>query len=132
MVAAMAMQAGQVAEYRRTFTQNEFNRFAALSGDDNPIHVDPEFSARTHFGRTVAHGMLLYTALCGALAAFCPGAVQLEQELMFPAPTFAGEEVTLRLEVTEVLPDGRAWIESRLIEPDGSLGLQARTLVHCG
>ncbi len=32
-------------------TQEEFDIFAHVSGDDNPIHVDPEFSARTRFGR---------------------------------------------------------------------------------
>ena len=44
-----------------TPTQDAFDRFAALSGDDNPIHVDPDFSARTRFGRTVSHGMLIYS-----------------------------------------------------------------------
>jgi len=46
-----------------TPTQADFDAFAAVSGDDNPIHVDPEFSAHTRFGRTVAHGMLLYSRL---------------------------------------------------------------------
>ena len=55
------------------FTQDDFNRFAALSGDDNPIHVDPEFSARTKFGRTVAHGMLLYGVISGAVSATFSG-----------------------------------------------------------
>ncbi len=126
----MGLAPGQQAEYRRTFSQAEFDCFAALSGDDNPIHVDPEFSARTHFGRTVAHGMLLYTAVCGALAEFCPGALQLEQELTFPAPTYAGVETTIRLEVLAVEAGGAAWIATTLSLPDGSLGLQGRTLVR--
>ena len=33
----------------RVLTQDEFDAFAKLSGDDNPIHVDPDFSARTRF-----------------------------------------------------------------------------------
>jgi acyl dehydratase len=41
----------------------EFDAFARLSGDDNPIHVDPDFSSRTRFGRTVSHGMLIYAKL---------------------------------------------------------------------
>src|SRR5688500_2787 len=49
----------------RSLSQAEFDLFARISGDNNPIHVDPEFSARTRFGRTVSHGMLLYTVLWG-------------------------------------------------------------------
>ena len=58
---------------RRTFSQSDFDRFAALSGDDNPIHVDPEFAARSKFGRTVAHGMFLYGNVCRLLGTPLPG-----------------------------------------------------------
>ncbi len=53
------LQVGQIESVKRVFSQTDFNRFAALSGDDNPIHIDPEFSAKTKFGQTVAHGMFL-------------------------------------------------------------------------
>lgn len=86
---------------RRTLTQADFDRFAALSGDDNPIHVESGFAAKTRFRRTVAHGMLLYGVVCAALGEHFPGAVQLEQRLMFPAPTFAGDELTVTLEPLE-------------------------------
>ena len=82
---------------RWTPQQADFDRFAALSGDDNPIHVDPEFSARTGFGRTVAHGMLLYARVWALIAQMRPGDRPLLQSLMFPAPAYAGEE--LRIEV---------------------------------
>jgi acyl dehydratase len=80
--------------FTRTFSQEDFNRFGILSGDDNPIHVSPEFSARTRFGRTVSHGMLLYTAIDALLSRQFPNLRPLKQELMFPNPTFAGEEIT--------------------------------------
>jgi acyl dehydratase len=92
-------EAGASVVRSRTFTQEEFDRFALLSGDDNPIHVDPDYAAASRFGRPVAHGMFLYAVMCGALAEAFPGAVQEEQRLVFPRPTFAGEEMTLRVEV---------------------------------
>ena len=91
---------GQQIREEKTFSQAEFDTFARLSGDDNPIHVDPDFSARTRFGRTVAHGMLLYSVLCGVISRHFPGAVQLSQQLMFPAPTYANEPMTILLEAT--------------------------------
>jgi acyl dehydratase len=81
----------------RSLTQAEFNLFAEVSGDNNPIHVDPDFSARTRFGRTVSHGMLLYSVLWGLIQARHPGAKQKHQNLMFPAPAYADEP--LRFEV---------------------------------
>ena len=57
---------GQMAQTVRTFTQSDYDRFAALSGDDNPIHVDLEYSAASVWRRPVAHGMFLYSCLSAA------------------------------------------------------------------
>lgn len=75
--------------------QDEFDLFARISGDDNPIHVDPEFSARTAFGRTVSHGMLIYTRLWGLLISAYPSVTQISQTMMFPNPCYTGEPVDL-------------------------------------
>lgn len=78
-------------------TQQDFDDFARLSGDDNPIHVDPAFSASTRFGRTVSHGMLLYSRVYGLLRKHWPGTAHDMQSLMFPNPSYAGEELMFRL-----------------------------------
>ena len=78
-----------------TPTQADFDAFAAISGDDNPIHVDPDFSAHTRFGRTVAHGMLLYSRLWAMVRVTWPGRAHDVQTLMFPNPSFAGERLRL-------------------------------------
>jgi acyl dehydratase len=127
----MELTTGSVAIVRRAYTQEDFDRFAALSRDDNPIHVDPEFAARTRFGRTVCHGMLLYSTICAALSReIGPGFVQLEQELMFVTPTYTGEEIAIRLEITDVRPDlGLAEIGTMITRPDGSIACQGQTRV---
>ncbi len=76
-------------------TQAEFDLFAQISGDDNPIHVDPDFSARTRFGRTVSHGMLIYGKLWGLLKSTYPDCRPSGQTLMFPNPCFVGDRVRL-------------------------------------
>jgi len=115
----------------RRLNQADFNAFAELSGDDNPIHVDPEFAAGTHFGRTVSHGMLLYGCLCAAISEHLPGAEQLDQDLMFPTGTPANEDVELRLTVTAVdEAAGTAELETLAVRPNGELGLQGRTMLR--
>jgi acyl dehydratase len=94
------------------FTQEQFDEFARLSGDDNPIHVDAAFAAGTRFGRTLAHGMFLFSVMSAELArldGFRPG----YQELLFNGPTFTGEPMTLRLAPIE------GGFEERLLNPAG-------------
>lgn len=115
----------------RVFTQAEFDRFAEISGDDNPIHVDPAFSAATRFGRTVAHGMLLYAALWGLVRRHYPGAVQETQDLVFPAPTYAGEPMHLEIEVLERPAPDRIDLAVRVVNTvDGTMTLDGRTRIR--
>ena len=41
----------------RVYSQADQARFAALSGDLNPIHVDPVIARRTGAGALVVHGV---------------------------------------------------------------------------
>ena len=123
------MQVNDVFTVQRVLTQDDFNRFAVLSGDNNPIHVDPEFSARTRFGKTVAHGMFLYSLVCGVLAKHFPSALQVSQDLMFPAPSFVGEEITISARVLEINANV-ARVETIVTRPNGEIGLQGETTLE--
>jgi 3-hydroxybutyryl-CoA dehydratase len=126
----MDLEIGQTCTARRTFTQADLDSFAAISGDDNPIHVDPDFSARTKFGRTVAHGMLLYGTICGLLSQNYPGAVQVEQSLMFPAPTYTGESITITAEIIELMPEHRARLKTTISDSRGELTCDGETVLR--
>lgn len=112
--------------FTRTFSQEDFNRFGALSGDDNPIHVSPEFSARTRFGRTVSHGMLLYTAIDALLSRRFPNLRPVKQKLMFPNPTFAGEEITFTMYLESTSNGGRS-VATILTKKDGTCVCESQT-----
>jgi acyl dehydratase len=132
----MRIHVGQKASQRRVFVQADFDRFAALSGDNNPIHVDANMAAQTRFGRTVAHGMFLYSNVCALLGSRLPGpgTVQLQQDLIFPSGTPTEEEVDIRAEVTGVWPEmGVAKLDVLIVRPDGQAGLRGKTMVRiCG
>lgn len=113
----------------KTFTQAEFDAFARLSGDDNPIHVDPDFAAGTRFGRTVAHGMLLYSVICGVISKYFPGAAQLSQALMFPAPTFAGEVMAISVTVAEHLDDHQMRLATAITNGAGQETAVGETII---
>lgn len=113
----------------RPLSQSEFDLFARISGDNNPIHVDAEFSSRTRFGRTVSHGMLLYTILWGLVQKQYPGAKQLSQDLMFPNPAYADEP--LRFEIAETAASGNERTLSTRASrvADGAVVLDGRTTI---
>jgi acyl dehydratase len=112
-----------------SFTQTDFNRFASLSGDNNPIHIDPDFSARTKFGKPVAHGMLLYSFISRGLTTLLPGTIQLVQELMFPAPTFADEEIRLEIVVTTTQDQESCELTTNIYKINGQECCRGRAVV---
>lgn len=118
-----------------SFTQSDFDSFSRLSGDNNPIHVDQVFSAQTHFGRTVAHGMLLFGVLSGQLHRHMaqPGSLVIAQEMMFTAPTYADENLLISLAVKSVdQPASTSVVETTFRNPDGSFGLLGQALAYGG
>ena len=130
-VSVSSLALGQVLEVHRTFSQADFDRFAVLSGDDNPIHVDPAFASRTRFGRTVAHGMLLYSAVEAVLSRLAPELASVSQTLKFPNPTYAGESVRIRVVVTALdAGSGLTTAVAAVIRPDGAVGLEGEALLR--
>lgn len=102
------------------FTQRDFDLFAQLSGDTNPIHVDPTFAAATRFGHTVAHGMLLFATANASINRWIGGWLNMhEQQLVFPAPTFAGEHVSLHLTLRPDQDMRRKRIEMAFVTSSG-------------
>ncbi len=113
-------------------SQEDFNCFARLSGDHNPIHVDPDFSSRTSFGATVSHGMLLFTALRGLIARHFPDWHMTHQDLKFPAPAYADESLILEVQPQPEAGDGALTLITRIIKDDGRACLagQCRLIPH--
>lgn len=51
------LSVGQSARLLRTLTQADIQAFAAVSGDTNPAHLNPEYANDTLFHGVIAHGM---------------------------------------------------------------------------
>ncbi|MFH1560227.1 MAG: MaoC family dehydratase [Chloroflexota bacterium] len=80
----------------KTVIQEDVNAYAEASGDHNPLHLDPEFAASTHFGRVVAHGMLVLAYISEMMAqAFGRHWLETGQlKIHFRAPVYPGDRVT--------------------------------------
>lgn len=115
---------GQTAEYSRTVDQQAILLFAAVSGDINPLHLDPEYAATTRFGGCIAHGMITGSFVSAALALELPGpgTIYLGQDLRFRLPVRPGDTITVKLEVTGKKDrGGRVQLDCRAVNQDGKL-----------
>jgi acyl dehydratase len=76
--------------YAFRFSQADVIAFAAVTGDDNPLHLDAEFAAQTPFKRPIIHGMLGASVFTKVLGTEFPGygSVYLAQTLEFLRPMF--------------------------------------------
>ncbi len=91
---------GQTARLVRTLTVADIQAFAAVSGDTNPAHLDPEYANATLFHGVIGHGMWggsLISTLLGTVFPG-PGTIYLEQNLRFSRPVRVGD--TLNVTVT--------------------------------
>ena len=106
----MTLDAGtQLAPLVKELTQEKINRYAHAGGDGNPLHTDPDFAARTQFGGTIAHGMLILAYLSEMMTvafgqAWLAGG---RLKVRFKAPARPGDTVTATGRVRRI-EDGRA------------------------
>ncbi len=114
----------ELPSVRRLITQERIEQYADASGDFNPIHVDHEFAARSQFGSTIAHGMMIAATLSEMMTAAFPGswAASGRLKLRFRAPVLPGELVEATGRIKSVREDGNDSIVTCAVEvrkPDG-------------
>jgi acyl dehydratase len=66
---------GDKAKLSKKFTKEDVEQFARLSLDDNPIHLDENYAAKTSFKKCIVHGMLTSSVLSAVLGTKLPGKV---------------------------------------------------------
>jgi 3-hydroxybutyryl-CoA dehydratase len=101
----LGVSVGDRAEFSKTVSDADIAKFAEVTGDNQPLHLDDAHAAKTRFKRRVAHGMLSAGFISAALGTkLAPQAtvVYLSQSLRFRAPVHPGDTITVRLEVTAI------------------------------
>jgi acyl dehydratase len=100
----MDVKIGDSFSTSREVTDELVRKFAEVSGDYNPIHLDDEFASKTRFGKRIAHGMLSGAFISAILGNELKGqtVIYLSQSLKFVAPVFIDDTVTTTSTISNI------------------------------
>ncbi|WP_136717266.1 MaoC family dehydratase [Halorientalis salina] len=113
------LSVGDSIEFAKTVSDADVRRFAAASGDTNPIHLDEDAASDTRFGNRIAHGLLVSGLISAALARLPGGVVYLSQDLEFHNPVAVGDRVSADCSIVESLGDDRYRLSTTISDDDG-------------
>jgi acyl dehydratase len=93
-----------------------------VSGDVNPLHIDPQAGKDSMFGRNIIHGFLgasVFTKIFGALW-YADGHVYMNQSMKWLKPMFVDTDYEAVVTVKEIFPEkNRILYDCAVFEADG-------------
>jgi 3-hydroxybutyryl-CoA dehydratase len=126
-----------IPSLKKDMSQSMIMAYAEVSGDFNPLHVDPDFAGKTKFGGTIAHGHIAVSWLCEMLLIWRKGDFLKGGKLegvRFVAPIRPGDTLEVKGRVTETTSDRimcDVWVENqdgkRVVEGKASIPLSEKT-----
>jgi 3-hydroxybutyryl-CoA dehydratase len=115
----MGPKVGEVFTNDISFTQEQVNLYAQISGDSNPLHVDAQAGKDSMFGRNIIHGHFsasVFTKIFGVLY-FADGHVYMKQSCTFLKPMFVDTPYQAVITVKEIFPEkNRVLYETKVID----------------
>jgi len=111
------IEVNQVYTHEFSFSQEEVNQFAQVTGDKNPVHTNAEYAATTLFKRPIMHGMLSASLFSKVFGTLFPGegTIYLKQSLNFLKPMYVDVKYEAVFTVKEVvLEKHRAVVETAI------------------
>lgn len=97
------IQIGQSKKFTIVISESMIDKFAELSGDYNPLHMDENYAQTTKFTHRICHGMLLSSLFSKLVGMHIPGknALYFSQSLKFLLPCFIDEKITVEGKVLD-------------------------------
>ena len=101
------LSVGDSTELSRVVSEGDIAEFVDAVGDYNPVHTDPAFAATTPFRGPIAPGIWTAGLISGVIGTRLPGpgSIYVTQDLQFLKPVRAGDTITARVEVREIVQE---------------------------
>ena len=103
------IEMGMTRYVRKVITDQDIEKFAEISTDHNPVHLDDEYARDTIFEGRIAHGMLTAGLVSAVIVEQLPGhgTIYMSQNLKFLAPVRPGDLVHAEVKVVDMVIDKR-------------------------
>ena len=107
MVSFKELKVGDRGEAKKTITEQDVQKFAEISLDSNPIHLEEEFASKTMFKGRIVHGMLTASLISAAVGTKMPGpgSIWMSQTLKWLKPVRIGDTITAVAELVEKIEE---------------------------
>lgn len=98
------LEVGQSCTTVMVVTDADIVKFAEVTGDINPIHLDEAYAQKSIFEGRIAHGMISAGYISAIFGTRFPGAgsIFLSQSLKFKAPVRINDSVTTMVTITDL------------------------------
>ena len=126
------LNTGDSAFISRRFSEADVRAFAALTGDENPAHLDEAYASGTMFKTRIVHGMLVSSLFSALLGTRLPGlgTIYTGQTLQFRRPVYLNELITATITVKEILLEkNRVIFECKAVNEAGDTVLLGEATV---
>lgn len=126
------LSVGDSAEKENLITQENAEHYAAVTGDNNPIHFETEEAYHSRYGRPIAHGMILAGFISGVIGSYLPGfgCIYEKQTLNFARPVFYGDMILTRVTVDSIqVENGRVVLRTECFNQKQELVLYGQAVV---
>ncbi len=114
------------------FAQDDLERYAGASGDDNPLHLEPAAAAAVGLEAPLVHGMLMMSCFEPALRRWRQDIVICKLSGKFLRPVFVGGAIVVAGRVARARLDPHPELMLRLTAhgPNGDLAILAEATVR--
>lgn len=127
----LGVDIGYKATHEKTISESDITKFAEVSGDYNPVHMEEDFARKTFFGGRIAHGVIAISLLSAAMAKLPGLVILISHSSRFTNPVRIGDTITAVAEVTEVRKEkGIVTLKNTCTNQNGEVVVEGETVVR--
>jgi 3-hydroxybutyryl-CoA dehydratase len=126
------MAAGEFPAVTDHVSQDGIDAYAEISGDFNPLHVDPEAAAASEFGGIIAHGPIALHAFFRAATAWLGSdalASGSEVKVTYRAPTRPGDDVRCEIREQRDGDAGSTEVDAECVKQDDTVVVSVKAVL---